>query len=136
MTYSCAIFSRGAQTLEEAQLTKLDLVASKLDLKPGMRLLDVGCGWGSFAIHAARDYGVKVTGVTLSPAQAELAREKVMEAGLGDEVEIRVADYRQLPRSSFDAIASIGMSEHVGDTQIDRLRAVAVRCSCARAECS
>jgi cyclopropane-fatty-acyl-phospholipid synthase len=119
MTYSCAIFSRGAKTLEEAQHTKLDLVASKLDLKPGMRLLDVGCGWGSFSIHAARNYGVTVTGVTISPAQAELAREKVAEAGLADQVEIRVADYRQLPRSSFDAIASIGMSEHVGDSQID-----------------
>jgi cyclopropane-fatty-acyl-phospholipid synthase len=119
MTYSCAIFSRGAQTLEEAQHTKLDLVATKLDLKPGMRVLDVGCGWGSFAIHAARNYGVTVTGVTISPAQAELAREKVTQAGLDDEVEIRVADYRQLPRSSFDAIASIGMSEHVGDSQID-----------------
>jgi cyclopropane-fatty-acyl-phospholipid synthase len=119
MTYSCAIFSRGAQTLGEAQQTKLGLVASKLDLKPGMRVLDVGCGWGSFAIHAARNYDVKVTGVTISPAQAELARERVIEAGLGDDVEIRVADYRQLPRSSFDAIASIGMSEHVGDAQID-----------------
>jgi cyclopropane-fatty-acyl-phospholipid synthase len=119
MTYSCAIFSRGAQTLEEAQRTKLDLVGTKLELKPGMRLLDVGCGWGSFAIHAAREYGVKVTGVTISPSQAELARERVMEAGLGDQVEIRVSDYRQLPRSSFDAIASIGMSEHVGDSQID-----------------
>ena len=95
-------------------------MASKLGLKPGMRLLDVGCGWGSFAIHAARHHGVKVTGVTLSPVQAELAREKVMEAGLGEEVEIRVADYRQLPRASFDAIASIGMAEHVGDSQVDR----------------
>jgi cyclopropane-fatty-acyl-phospholipid synthase len=119
MTYSCAIFSNGTQTLEEAQRTKLDLVASKLGLKPGMRLLDVGCGWGSFAIHAARHHGVKVTGVTLSPFQAELAREKVAEAGLGEEVEIRVTDYRQLPRTSFDAIASIGMSEHVGESQID-----------------
>ena len=119
MTYSCAIFSQGADTLEEAQRTKLDLVAKKLDLKPGMRLLDVGCGWGSFAIHAAREHGAKVTGVTISPSQAELAREKVMEAGLGDEVEIRVADYRQLPRASFDAIASIGMAEHVGESQID-----------------
>jgi cyclopropane-fatty-acyl-phospholipid synthase len=119
MTYSCAIFSRGAQTLEEAQRTKLDLVATKLDLKPGMRVLDVGCGWGSFAIHVARHYGVHVTGVTLSPPQAELARRKVAEAGLDDEVDIRVADYRQLPPSSFDAIASIGMAEHVGDSQID-----------------
>jgi cyclopropane-fatty-acyl-phospholipid synthase len=119
MTYSCAIFSRGAQTLEEAQRTKLDLVASKLELEPGTRLLDVGCGWGSFAIHAARQYGAQVTAVTISPPQAELARSKVAQAGLGDRVEIRVADYRQLPRSSFDAIASIGMSEHVGDSQID-----------------
>ena len=119
MTYSCAVFSRGAQTLEEAQRTKLELVASKLELKPGMRVLDVGCGWGAFAIHAARHHGVKVTGVTISPAQAELARERVREAGLAEEVEILVADYRQLPRASFDAIASIGMSEHVGDSQID-----------------
>jgi cyclopropane-fatty-acyl-phospholipid synthase len=119
MTYSCAVFSKGAQTLEEAQRAKLDLVASKLDLKPGLRVLDVGCGWGSFAIHAARHYGVTVTGVTLSPAQAELARENVIAAGLEGQVEVQVADYRQLPRSSFDAIASIGMSEHVGDRQID-----------------
>ncbi|MGO9247371.1 MAG: class I SAM-dependent methyltransferase [Solirubrobacteraceae bacterium] len=123
MTYSCAIFSRGAQTLEEAQRTKLDLVASKLDLQPGMALLDVGCGWGSFAIHAAQNYGVTVTGLTLSPSQAELAREHVAAAGLSEQVEIRVADYRELPGGSFDAIASIGMSEHVGDSQIDRYAA-------------
>jgi cyclopropane-fatty-acyl-phospholipid synthase len=123
MTYSCGIFSRGAQTLEEAQRTKLDLVASKLELQPGMRVLDVGCGWGSFAIHAAREYGVEVTGITLSPPQAEEARRRVADAGLGDRVEIRVADYRQLPDSPFDAIASIGMAEHVGERQIDRYAA-------------
>jgi cyclopropane-fatty-acyl-phospholipid synthase len=110
MTYSCAIYSKGAETLEDAQLAKLDLIATKLALKPGMRLLDVGCGWGSFAIHAAKNYGVTVTGVTLSPSQAELAREKVAQAGLSEQVEIRVADYRELPGGSFDAIASIGMS--------------------------
>ncbi len=120
MTYSCAIFSRGAETLEDAQRTKLDLVASKLALQPGMRLLDVGCGWGSFAIHAATHYGVTVTGLTLSPSQAQLAREKVAQAGLSEQVEIRVADYRELAGGSFDAIASIGMSEHVGESQIDR----------------
>jgi cyclopropane-fatty-acyl-phospholipid synthase len=120
MTYSCAIYSRGAQTLEEAQHAKLDLVAGKLGLQPGMALLDVGCGWGSFAIHAARNYDVTVTGITLSPSQAELARERVAAAGLSERVEIRVADYRELPRASFDAIASIGMSEHVGETRIDR----------------
>jgi cyclopropane-fatty-acyl-phospholipid synthase len=119
MTYSCAIFSRGAQTLEDAQRTKLELVAGKLGLAPGMRVLDVGCGWGSFAIHAAKNHGVSVTGVTLSAPQAELARKKVAEAGVEDRVEIRVADYRQLPSTSFDAIASVGMAEHVGASQID-----------------
>jgi cyclopropane-fatty-acyl-phospholipid synthase len=119
MTYSCGIFSRGAQTLEEAQLAKLELIAGKLGLQPGMRVLDVGCGWGSFAIHAARNHGVSVTGVTLSPSQAELARERVQDAGAGDRVEILVSDYRELPGGSFDAISSIGMSEHVGESQID-----------------
>jgi cyclopropane-fatty-acyl-phospholipid synthase len=119
MTYSCAIFSRGATTLEEAQHTKLDLVASKLDLKPGMRVLDVGCGWGSFAIHAAKEYGVEVLGITLSEQQAVLARERVAQAGMAERVEIRVQDYRGLPQASFDAIASIGMAEHVGDRQAD-----------------
>jgi cyclopropane-fatty-acyl-phospholipid synthase len=119
LTYSCAIFSKGAQTLEEAQRAKLELVAGKLGLAPGMRVLDVGCGWGSFAIHAAREYGVDVVGITLSEAQAERARERVAEAGLSEQIEIRVQDYRELPQASFDAISSIGMSEHVGDAQID-----------------
>jgi cyclopropane-fatty-acyl-phospholipid synthase len=119
MTYSCAIFSRGAETLEAAQQAKLELVAGKLGLEPGMRVLDVGCGWGSFAVHAARNHGVSVTGVTLSPPQAEVARRKAAEAGVAEQVEILVADYRHLPRSSFDAIASIGMAEHVGESQID-----------------
>jgi cyclopropane-fatty-acyl-phospholipid synthase len=119
MTYSCAIFSRGATTLEEAQHTKLDLVCSKLALKEGERVLDVGCGWGAFAIHAARDYGVKVIGITLSPPQAQLARRRIAEAGLSDRVEVRVADYRDLHGERYDAIASIGMVEHVGESQID-----------------
>ncbi len=119
MTYSCAIFSRGATTLEEAQRTKLDLVARKLDLKPGQRVLDVGCGWGSFAIHAAREYGVSVVAITLSEAQAQLARQRVAEAGLSDRVDIRVADYRRCHDGPFDAISSIGMVEHVGESQID-----------------
>ncbi|MDX6691890.1 MAG: cyclopropane-fatty-acyl-phospholipid synthase [Solirubrobacteraceae bacterium] len=120
MTYSCAIFSRGAQTLEEAQHTKLELVCTKLGLKRGQRVLDVGCGWGSFAIHAAREHGASVVGITLSRSQAELARQKVQEAGVADRVEIRFADYRELDDEPFDAIASIGMVEHVGDAQIDR----------------
>jgi cyclopropane-fatty-acyl-phospholipid synthase len=119
MTYSCALFSRGAQTLEEAQHAKLDLIAGKLELQAGQRVLDVGCGWGSFAIHAAREYGVYVTGITLSPSQAELARELVSAAGVADRVEIRIADYRELAGEPYDAIASIGMAEHVGQSRID-----------------
>jgi cyclopropane-fatty-acyl-phospholipid synthase len=119
MTYSCAIFSRGARTLEEAQEAKLELVCSKLGLKEGERVLDVGCGWGSFAIHAATLHGVRVLGVTLAERQAELARRRVRDAGLEDRVEIRVADYRELAGERFDAIASIGMVEHVGEERID-----------------
>jgi cyclopropane-fatty-acyl-phospholipid synthase len=119
MTYSCAVFSRGATSLEEAQRVKLELIATKLELQQGQRVLDVGCGWGSFAIHAARNHGVNVTGITLSPSQAELARQRVAEAGLQDQIEIRLADYRELADEPFDAISSIGMAEHVGESQID-----------------
>jgi cyclopropane-fatty-acyl-phospholipid synthase len=127
MTYSCAIFSRGARTLEEAQAEKLEIVCRKLDLQPGQRVLDVGCGWGSFAIHAAREHGVRVLGVTLSGPQVEYARRRVAELGLDDRVEIRVADYRELAGEPFDAIASIGMSEHVGASQIDAYAAQLAR---------
>lgn len=119
MTYSCAIFSRGAQTLEAAQETKLELVCTKLALQPGQRVLDVGCGWGAFAIHAARHHDVSVLGITISEEQAELARQKVDEAGVADRVEIRLADYRELHEEPFDAISSIGMVEHVGEARID-----------------
>ena len=119
MTYSCAIFSRGATTLEEAQEAKLELVCTKLGLREGERVLDVGCGWGSFAMHAATIHGVKVLGITLSEPQATEARRRVAERGLEDSVEIRVADYRELQAEPFDAIASIGMVEHVGSSQID-----------------
>src|SRR3954465_15437971 len=95
MTYSCAIFSRGAKTLEEAQETKLELVCTKLALHEGQRVLDVGCGWGSFAMHAAERHGVSVVGITLSEPQAELARRRVADRGLSDRVEIRVQDYRE-----------------------------------------
>jgi cyclopropane-fatty-acyl-phospholipid synthase len=127
MTYSCAIFSRGARTLEEAQAEKLEIVCRKLDLQPGQRVLDVGCGWGSFAIHAAREHGVRVLGVTLSRPQVEYARRRVAELGLEDRVEIRVADYRELAGEPFDAIASIGMSEHVGASQINAYAAQLAR---------
>ena len=119
MTYSCAIFSRGATTLEEAQEAKLELVCTKLGLRKGERVLDVGCGWGSFAIHAATNHGAKVLGITLSEPQATEARRRVAGRGMEDSVEIRVADYRELQAEPFDAIASIGMVEHVGSSQID-----------------
>ena len=119
MTYSCAIFSRGATTLEEAQETKLDLVCTKLGLQAGERVVDIGCGWGSFAIHAASRYGARVLGITLSAAQVEYARRRAAEAGLSELVEFRVLDYRELGGEPFDAVASIGMVEHVGEERID-----------------
>jgi cyclopropane-fatty-acyl-phospholipid synthase len=119
MTYSCAIFSRGAKSLAAAQDTKLELVCTKLGLQPGQRVLDVGCGWGSFVMHAAQRHGVGAVGITLSDNQAELARRRVADAGLSDRVEIRVQDYRELAGENFDAVASIGMVEHVGESQID-----------------
>lgn len=119
MTYSCAIFSRGAETLEQAQEEKLETVARKLALKEGDRVLDVGCGWGSFPLWAATRHGASVVGITLSPPQAERARQRAEEAGVADRVEIRVMDYRDLAGERFDAIASIGMVEHVGAVQID-----------------
>jgi len=119
MTYSCAIFSRGAGTLEEAQEEKLEMVCTKLALAAGDRVLDIGCGWGSFATHAASRHGVEVVGITLSEPQAKVARERAERAGVGERVEIRVMDYRDLAGERFDAIASIGMVEHVGHERID-----------------
>ncbi len=119
MTYSCAVFSRGAETLEDAQTAKLELVCTKLGLSAGDRVLDVGCGWGSFPVHAAAEHGVHVVGITLSEPQAELARERARAAGVEDRVDIRVLDYRELAGERFDAIASIGMVEHVGEERID-----------------
>ena len=119
MTYSCARFAHPDDSLEVAQQAKHDLVARKLGLSTGMRLLDVGCGWGSMAIHAARMYGAEVVGITLSHAQAELARKRVAEAGLTGQVDIRIQDYRHLGSEQFDAISSIGMFEHVGHKRRD-----------------
>ncbi|MEU5374337.1 cyclopropane-fatty-acyl-phospholipid synthase family protein [Streptomyces sp. NPDC005968] len=114
MVYSCAYWAGPGSTLEDAQHDKLELVCRKLDLKPGQRLLDVGCGWGSMAVHAAREYGVSVVGITLSQEQAVFARKRVAEEGLTDRVEIRVQDYRDVTDGPYDAISSIGMAEHVG----------------------
>src|SRR5699024_4553244 len=97
-----------------AQYAKCDLVAAKLALGSGSRVLDVGCGWGTFVIHAAREYGTRAVGVTLSQEQAEYARKWVADAGLDELVEIRVQDYRDIDDGPFDAISSIGMAEHVG----------------------
>ncbi|MFC1430100.1 class I SAM-dependent methyltransferase [Streptacidiphilus sp. N1-3] len=114
MVYSCAYWDSQDSTLEQAQFDKLDLVCRKLALRPGQRLLDVGCGWGSMVLHAAEHYGVHAVGVTISVEQAELARKRVVDAGLADRVEIRVQDYRRIDDGPFDAISSIGMAEHVG----------------------
>src|SRR3954453_14682044 len=119
MTYSCAIFSRGAETLEEAQETKLELVCQKLALTRGQRVLDVGCGWGSFAIHAAQRHGVHATGITLSPPQVGTAGRRAEEAGVAHRTDFRVVDYRELAGESFDAVSSIGMVEHVGAEKMD-----------------
>ncbi|MGW0081284.1 class I SAM-dependent methyltransferase [Streptomyces sp. NPDC003393] len=116
MVYSCAYWPAPEPdaTLEQAQHDKLELVCRKLGLKPGQRLLDVGCGWGSMAIHAAREHGVSVVGVTLSQEQAAYARKRVADEGLTDRVEIRIQDYRDVADGPYDAISSIGMAEHVG----------------------
>ncbi|MEU5955195.1 cyclopropane-fatty-acyl-phospholipid synthase family protein [Streptomyces sp. NPDC047525] len=114
MVYSCAYWESEDSTLESAQRDKLELISRKLDLKPGMRLLDVGCGWGSMAIHAAREHGVTVVGVTLSREQAAYGRKRIAEEGLTDRIEIRVQDYRDVRDGPYDAISSIGMAEHVG----------------------
>jgi cyclopropane-fatty-acyl-phospholipid synthase len=132
LTYSCARFAQPDATLEDAQTAKHDLICRKLGLHehPGARLLDVGCGWGSMSIHAALHYDAQVVGITISKAQAELARKRVVEAGVADRVEIRLQDYRDLSGEQFDAISSIGMSEHVGhdklDQYLDTLRSVLV----------
>ncbi|MDI9914136.1 cyclopropane-fatty-acyl-phospholipid synthase family protein [Rhodococcus sp. IEGM 1379] len=114
MVYSCGYWPTETQTLEDAQRGKLDLICRKLGLKPGMRVLDVGCGWGSMALHAAQNYGVDVVGVSLSREQVEYAKGRVSDAGLTDRIEIRVQDYRDVDDGQYDAISSIGMSEHVG----------------------
>ncbi|MEV6343279.1 cyclopropane-fatty-acyl-phospholipid synthase family protein [Actinoplanes sp. NPDC051851] len=116
MVYSCAYWTSDdpGYGLADAQRDKLDLICRKLELRPGQRLLDVGCGWGSLAMHAAKEYGVQVVGITISAEQAAYARKRVDDAGLGHQVEIRVQDYRELDDGPFDAISSVGMAEHVG----------------------
>jgi cyclopropane-fatty-acyl-phospholipid synthase len=121
LVYSCAYWAEPpgpAYGLDAAQRDKLELVCAKLGLRPGMRLLDVGCGWGSLLLHAAAEHGVIAVGVTVSAEQAELARRRVAEAGLADRVEVRLQDYRDVADGPYDAISSIGMAEHVGRAEL------------------
>lgn len=126
MTYSCAYYEQEpgpAFGLVEAQQAKCDLVARKLGLKPGMRVLDVGCGWGAFVCNAARNYGVEAVGITLSREQADYTRRRAVDEGVGDRVEIRIQDYRDVHDGPYDAIASIGMAEQVGHVMLPRYSA-------------
>ena len=114
MTYTCAVYPTAEATLEQAQEHKYELIARKLDLQPGQRLLDVGCGWGGMVRHAAKHHGVKALGVTLSREQADWAKRAIDREGLGELAEVRFMDYRDVPESDFDAISSIGLTEHIG----------------------
>lgn len=129
MTYTCAVFDdedgspdrvgRFDGALESAQLRKYELVARKLGLEPGMRLLDVGCGWGGMVIHAAREHGVRALGVTLSKEQADWASKRIAQEGLSELAEVRHMDYRDVADASYDRISSIGLTEHVGSRNLD-----------------
>jgi len=114
MTYTCACFPRDDASLEEAQAHKYHLVCRKLGLRPGMRLLDVGCGWGGMVRYAAKEYGVHAVGVTLSRAQADWGAKAVAAEGLSDVAEVRYGDYRDVTETGFDAVSSIGLTEHIG----------------------
>ncbi|CAG0966873.1 partial putative fatty acid methyltransferase, partial [Planctomycetaceae bacterium] len=118
MQYSCAYFATDKEDLHTAQERKVEHICRKLRLKPGERLLDIGCGWGGLALYAAEKYGVHVLGVTLSDRQMEYANEQIARAGLGDRVSIKLQDYRDLAAESFDKIVSVGMFEHVGRDQL------------------
>ncbi len=114
MAYTCAVFPEADATLEQAQANKFDLVCRKLGLKPGMRLLDVGCGWGGMVRHAVEHYGVTALGVTLSRRQADWAAKAIADDGLTGRAEVRFSDYRDVVETGFDAVSSIGLTEHIG----------------------
>lgn len=114
MTYTCACYPEDSASLEEAQAAKYELVCRKLALKPGMRLLDVGCGWGGMVRHAAKHHGVTALGVTLSREQAEWGQAAIKRDGLEAVAEVRHLDYRDVTETGFDAVSSIGLTEHIG----------------------
>lgn len=114
LVYSCAYFDEGVETIDDAQIAKIDYSLRKLRLHPGERLLDIGCGWGALVVRAAQEYGAYVLGVTLSERQCEEARRRISAAGLGERARVERWDYRELPATTFDKIVSIGMFEHVG----------------------
>ncbi|HEV7908733.1 MAG TPA: cyclopropane-fatty-acyl-phospholipid synthase family protein [Pseudonocardiaceae bacterium] len=118
MAYTCAVYPEQESSLEEAQFTKHELVARKLGLREGMRLLDVGCGWGGMVMHAAKHHGVRALGVTLSRNQAEWAQKAIVDAGLSDLAEVRYLDYRDVREDGFDAVSSIGLTEHIGKAKL------------------
>jgi cyclopropane-fatty-acyl-phospholipid synthase len=124
LTYSCAYWDDGVASLDAAQEAKYEHICRKLALRPGMRLLDVGCGWGGMVLHAARRHGVEAVGITVSPSQHDLAAKRVAAAGLGDRVDIRLQDYRELGSEQFDAVSSIGMFEHVGEARLREYAAI------------
>ena len=118
LTYSCAVFTPDTTTLEEAQANKCELVCRKLGLTTGMRLLDIGCGWGSMVLHAATNHNVSGVGVTISHQQVELAHKRIAEAGVVHNVQVRYEDYRAVADGPYDGISSIGMFEHVGEAKL------------------
>jgi len=128
MVYSCAYFGMADDDLEAAQQQKLDYICRKLRLKPGERLLDIGCGWGGLIIHAARAYGVHASGITLSQRQLDFARRRIQREGLAELCEVRLLDYRDLEENSaFDKLVSVGMVEHVGESRLPEYFAQAFR---------
>jgi cyclopropane-fatty-acyl-phospholipid synthase len=127
LVYSCAYFDEGVQTIDEAQIAKIDYSLRKLRLRPGERLLDIGCGWGALVVRAAQEFGAYVLGVTLSTRQCEEARRRISAAGVADRARVEQWDYRQLPGTTFDKIVSIGMFEHVGRAKLPEYFATAFK---------
>ncbi len=128
MVYSCAYFASPADDLETAQRNKLDYICRKMRLQTGERFLDIGCGWGALIVWAAQKYGARCLGITLSPTQAEVANQRIREAGVTDRCRVEVCDYRDISNSAqFDKIASVGMIEHVGEAQFPEYFSCAYR---------